>query len=278
MAGPGRHPLRVDDPDAARQSLERGASAFVFKHIDPRDLAAALRQVAEGTVFSHNVGAPEDRREIAARGVGLTRREGDPDRARHRQGEQADRLRARSHRAGGQVPPDERVPKARRSEPCRGASARHGARPARDASQSPRVVADCDRDALRCSSVPVRARRAEHAPRVALERLRRLGGGVEGGVLRRQRGAAGAAARRGRAGGAQVTRLLTTHTHHDHVAGDDELARRFGVSPERGRRASGDRDAGARRRPRHVRRRRALLLGRRALPRRRRGRRRGDDP
>jgi DNA-binding NarL/FixJ family response regulator len=67
----------VDDPDAARQSLERGASAFVFKHIDPRDLAAALRQVAEGTVFSHNVGAPEDRREVAARGVGLTRREGE---------------------------------------------------------------------------------------------------------------------------------------------------------------------------------------------------------
>lgn len=65
----------VDDPDAARQSLERGASAFVFKHIDPRDLAATLRQVAEGTVFSHNVGAPEDRREAAARGVGLTRRE-----------------------------------------------------------------------------------------------------------------------------------------------------------------------------------------------------------
>jgi hydroxyacylglutathione hydrolase len=30
-----------------------------------------------------------------------------------------------------------------------------------------------------------------------------------------------------------VTRLLTTHGHHDHVAGDDELARRFGVRPER---------------------------------------------
>ena len=37
--------------------------------------------------------------------------------------------------------------------------------------------------------------------------------------------------------GLRVTRLLTTHTHHDHVAGDDELARRFGVSPERRRRA-----------------------------------------
>jgi DNA-binding NarL/FixJ family response regulator len=65
----------VDDPDAARQSLDRGASAFASKHIDPRDLAAILRQVAEGTVVSHNVGAAEDRRERAARGFGLTGRE-----------------------------------------------------------------------------------------------------------------------------------------------------------------------------------------------------------
>jgi hydroxyacylglutathione hydrolase len=33
--------------------------------------------------------------------------------------------------------------------------------------------------------------------------------------------------------GLSVQRLLTTHTHHDHVAGDDELARRFGVTSER---------------------------------------------
>jgi hydroxyacylglutathione hydrolase len=30
-----------------------------------------------------------------------------------------------------------------------------------------------------------------------------------------------------------VKRLLTTHTHQDHVAGDDELRRRFGVRAER---------------------------------------------
>jgi hydroxyacylglutathione hydrolase len=30
-----------------------------------------------------------------------------------------------------------------------------------------------------------------------------------------------------------VKRLLTTHTHHDHVSGDGELTRRFGVTPER---------------------------------------------
>ncbi len=29
--------------------------------------------------------------------------------------------------------------------------------------------------------------------------------------------------------GLHVRALLTTHTHHDHVAGDDELHRRFGV-------------------------------------------------
>jgi len=29
----------------------------------------------------------------------------------------------------------------------------------------------------------------------------------------------------------EVTRLLTTHRHPDHVAGDDELRRRFGVEP-----------------------------------------------
>jgi hydroxyacylglutathione hydrolase len=32
--------------------------------------------------------------------------------------------------------------------------------------------------------------------------------------------------------GLNVNALLTTHTHHDHVAGDAELARRYGVQPE----------------------------------------------
>ncbi len=33
--------------------------------------------------------------------------------------------------------------------------------------------------------------------------------------------------------GLRVVRLLTTHGHHDHVSGDGELERRFGVRPER---------------------------------------------
>jgi glyoxylase-like metal-dependent hydrolase (beta-lactamase superfamily II) len=33
--------------------------------------------------------------------------------------------------------------------------------------------------------------------------------------------------------GLKVTRLLTTHAHHDHVAGDGELAARYEVHPER---------------------------------------------
>jgi len=33
--------------------------------------------------------------------------------------------------------------------------------------------------------------------------------------------------------GLNVVRLLTTHGHHDHVAGDAELERRYGVRPER---------------------------------------------
>ena len=33
--------------------------------------------------------------------------------------------------------------------------------------------------------------------------------------------------------GLRVTRLLTTHGHHDHVAGDADLERRYGIRPER---------------------------------------------
>jgi DNA-binding NarL/FixJ family response regulator len=63
-----------DDEDLTRDVLLRGASAFVSKSLDPRDLAAVLRQVAEGTVTSGVVDA-DRRSERAAREAGLTERE-----------------------------------------------------------------------------------------------------------------------------------------------------------------------------------------------------------
>jgi DNA-binding NarL/FixJ family response regulator len=41
----------IDDPALVRAALERGAAAFVLKHVDPRDLAAAVRQVVSGAIF-----------------------------------------------------------------------------------------------------------------------------------------------------------------------------------------------------------------------------------
>ena len=41
----------IDDPALVRAALERGAAAFVLKHVVPRDLAGALRQVVSGAVF-----------------------------------------------------------------------------------------------------------------------------------------------------------------------------------------------------------------------------------
>src|SRR6187397_3097112 len=41
-----------DDPELIQDALRRGASAFILKQIDPRDLAGAIRQAAEGTIYS----------------------------------------------------------------------------------------------------------------------------------------------------------------------------------------------------------------------------------
>src|SRR5918912_1124877 len=41
----------IDDPALVRGALDRGAAAFVLKHVDPRDLAAAVRQVVSGAIF-----------------------------------------------------------------------------------------------------------------------------------------------------------------------------------------------------------------------------------
>jgi DNA-binding NarL/FixJ family response regulator len=41
----------IDDPALVRAALERGASAFVLKHVDPRDLGSAIRQSVTGAIF-----------------------------------------------------------------------------------------------------------------------------------------------------------------------------------------------------------------------------------
>ena len=55
----GRHPKvkvvmisGLDDVRVVRRALHHGASAFVTKLVDPRDLAAILRQIVDGTVFA----------------------------------------------------------------------------------------------------------------------------------------------------------------------------------------------------------------------------------
>ena len=66
-----------DDDELALETLERGASAFVSKNVEPRDLSAVLRQVVEGSVLSNLGMAIEPRGARAARKAGLTPREGE---------------------------------------------------------------------------------------------------------------------------------------------------------------------------------------------------------
>jgi DNA-binding NarL/FixJ family response regulator len=63
------------DPDLIQNVLNRGASAYVVKSVNPIDLPSVLRQAMEGTVYSA-VGLPEKSDENdAARSAGLTDRE-----------------------------------------------------------------------------------------------------------------------------------------------------------------------------------------------------------
>ena len=66
-----------EDNELALEALERGASAFVSKNVEPRDLSAVLRQVVEGSVLSNLGMAIEPRGARAARKAGLTPREGE---------------------------------------------------------------------------------------------------------------------------------------------------------------------------------------------------------
>ena len=63
----------IDEPALVRAALERGASAFVLKHVDSRDLASAVRQSVTGTIFR-----PLDLLNVAQTAfeeTGLTKRE-----------------------------------------------------------------------------------------------------------------------------------------------------------------------------------------------------------
>jgi DNA-binding NarL/FixJ family response regulator len=64
----------LSEPEYIQAALKRGASGYVVKTIDPRDLAAALRQVVHGTVF-HTVGVGAEDDDRAVREAGLTDRE-----------------------------------------------------------------------------------------------------------------------------------------------------------------------------------------------------------
>ena len=65
----------VDEPQVIQAALERGASAFILKYIDPRDLAAAIRQTVEGTVFQTVGSSAAPTAQASAKDLGLTERE-----------------------------------------------------------------------------------------------------------------------------------------------------------------------------------------------------------
>ena len=63
------------DPDVIQDVLNRGASAYIVKSVNPIDIPSALRQALDGSVFNA-VGLPETRvAEDAAKAAGLTERE-----------------------------------------------------------------------------------------------------------------------------------------------------------------------------------------------------------
>ena len=61
------------DADHIQAALRRGASAYVVKAVNTLDLASALRQAAEGTVFTAFGGVDESTE--SGQGAGLTKRE-----------------------------------------------------------------------------------------------------------------------------------------------------------------------------------------------------------
>jgi DNA-binding NarL/FixJ family response regulator len=63
------------DPDVIQDVLNRGASAYIVKSVNPVDVPSALRQALEGSVFNA-IGLPEKQvADDAAKTAGLTERE-----------------------------------------------------------------------------------------------------------------------------------------------------------------------------------------------------------
>ena len=62
------------DPERIQAALGAGASGYIVKGVDSRDLAATLRQMLEGNVYM-TIGLPEPGKTAGADAAGLTERE-----------------------------------------------------------------------------------------------------------------------------------------------------------------------------------------------------------
>jgi DNA-binding NarL/FixJ family response regulator len=65
----------VEDEKVIRSAFARGAAAFIRKHIDPRDLPAALRQAVDSTVVHPMFGELASTEAEATKDIGLSERE-----------------------------------------------------------------------------------------------------------------------------------------------------------------------------------------------------------
>jgi DNA-binding NarL/FixJ family response regulator len=61
------------EPEQIQLALRKGASGYIVKSVNPRDLASAIRQAVDGTVF-HPIALLEPE-EVTAKEAGLTERE-----------------------------------------------------------------------------------------------------------------------------------------------------------------------------------------------------------
>jgi DNA-binding NarL/FixJ family response regulator len=62
------------DPEHIQAAFRHGACGYIVKSVNPVDLASAIRQAVDGTVF-HAIGLPESTAESVGKANGLTERE-----------------------------------------------------------------------------------------------------------------------------------------------------------------------------------------------------------